>query len=161
MLKTFYPEHGRWICNYVRVSGWFSWKRLGLSITGLAGWVPAGSNWQKAFSKLLTQKLLGFSDQDLNLEVLCATMILWAGSLNIHLCPSHIGHVLRLPGAVSPDVLNFESLRITLTVSEVVGIENWVTSNLPLLLDPSSIAKMQSKSLVTDTYGFFQRRICL
>ena len=65
-------------------------------------------------------------------------------TLKIYLCPSHIGHVLRLPGAVNPDVLRFASLRITLTVPEVVGIENGVTSNLPSLLDPSSIAKMQS-----------------
>ena len=32
----------------------------------------------------------------------------------------------------------------TLTVPEVVGTENWVTSNIPFLLDKSSIAKMQS-----------------
>ena len=48
------------------------------------------------------------------------------------------------PGAVSPDVLHFASLRITLTVSVVVGTENWVVSNLPFLLDPSSLAKMPS-----------------
>ena len=59
--------------------------------------------------------------------------------------------MLRLPGAVSPDVLHFASLPITLTVQEVVGTENWVTSNLPFLLDPSSIAKMQSEPLVTDS----------
>ena len=58
--------------------------------------------------------------------------------------PFHIGHVLRLPGAVSLDVLHNASLRITLTVPEVVDTENWVTSSLPFLLDPSSIAKMQS-----------------
>ena len=66
------------------------------------------------------------------------------GTLKIHLCPSHIWQVLRLPGAVSPDVLRFASLLITLTVPEVVGTENWVTSNLPFLLDPSGITKMQS-----------------
>ena len=49
---------------------------------------------------------------------------------------------LRLPGAVSPDMLHFASLRITLTVPEVVGTENLFTSNLPFLIDPSSIAKM-------------------
>ena len=65
------------------------------------------------------------------------------GTLKIHLCPSRIGQVLRLPGAVSPDVLRFASLLVTLTVSEVVGIENHVTSNLPFLLNPSSIAKLQ------------------
>ena len=53
-----------------------------------------------------------------------------------------IGQVLRLPGAVSPGVLHFASLRITLT--EVVDTENRVISNLPFLLDLSSIAKMQS-----------------
>ena len=33
------------------------------------------------------------------------------GILKIHLCPSHIGHVLRLSGAVSSDVLRFASLQ--------------------------------------------------
>ena len=42
-------------------------------------------------------------------------------TLKIHLCPLHIEHVLRLPGAVNPDLLRFASLRITLTVPEVVG----------------------------------------
>ena len=45
------------------------------------------------------------------------------GMLKIHLCPSHIGQVLRLSGAVSLDALHFESLRITLAVPEVVGTE--------------------------------------
>ena len=66
------------------------------------------------------------------------------GTLKIHLCSSHIGQVLRLPGVFSPDVLRFASLRIALAVPEVVVTENWVTSKLPFLLDPSSIAKMQS-----------------
>ena len=66
------------------------------------------------------------------------------GTLMLHLCPSHIGQVLRLPGAVSSDVLRFASLWITVTVPEVIGTENWVTSNLLFLLDPSSITKMQS-----------------
>ena len=46
------------------------------------------------------------------------------GTLKIHLCPSYIGQLLRLSGAVSADVLLFVSLRITLTVPEVVGTEN-------------------------------------
>ena len=46
------------------------------------------------------------------------------GMLRTHLCPSHIGQVLRLPGAVGTDVLLFASLRITLTVSKTVGTEN-------------------------------------
>ena len=66
------------------------------------------------------------------------------GTLKIHLCPSHIKQVLRLCGAVSPNAVHNAFPRITLTVSEAVGIENWVNSNLPFLLDPSSIAKMQS-----------------
>ena len=67
------------------------------------------------------------------------------GTLKIHLCPSHIGQLLRLADAVNPDVLRFAPLLwITLTVPEVDGTENWVTSNLPFLLDASSIAKMQS-----------------
>ena len=88
----------------------------------------------------MTLKLLGFSDRNLNLKAHKKIV----GMLKIHLGPSHIGHVLRLPGAVSPDVLHNVSLRIALTVSEVVGTENRVTSNLPFLLDPSSIAAMQS-----------------
>ena len=66
------------------------------------------------------------------------------GMLKIHHYSSHIGQVLRLPGVVSSDVLLFAFVRITLTVPEVVGIKNWVTSNLPFLLDPRIIAKMQS-----------------
>ena len=46
--------------------------------------------------------------------------------LKIHLCPLHIGKVLKF-GAVSPDV----SLEMILTVSEVVETENTDTSNLP------------------------------
>ena len=72
-------------------------------------------------------------------------------TFKIYLGPSHIGHVLRLSGAVSPDVLRFESLPITQTVPKGVGTENRVTSNLPFLLDPSSIAKTQSQSIVTDS----------
>ena len=64
--------------------------------------------------------------------------------LTIHLFPSHIGQVLRVPGAVSPNGLRFAFFWMTLTVPEVVDTESWVTSNLPFLLDPSSIAKMQS-----------------
>ena len=63
---------------------------------------------------------------------------------NNHLCPSRIRQVLRLSGVVSLDVLRFAFLWTTPTVPEVVGTENWVTSNLPFLLDPSSIAKIQS-----------------
>ena len=66
------------------------------------------------------------------------------GTFKIFLCFSHIEHVLRLSGAVTTDVLQFESLPITQTVPVVVGTENWVTSNLPFLLDPSSMAKTQS-----------------
>ena len=40
-------------------------------------------------------------------------------TLKIHLCPSHTGQVLRLPGAVSQDVLHVVSNWTTLT--EVVG----------------------------------------
>ena len=61
------------------------------------------------------------------------------GTLKTHLCPPHIRQVLRLSGAVSLDMLYNALLRITLTVLEVVGTENRVTSNLPFLFDPSSI----------------------
>ena len=47
-------------------------------------------------------------------------------------------------------VLHFASLRVTLIVTEVIGTDNRATSNLPFLLYPSSIAQMQSQSLVTD-----------
>ena len=66
------------------------------------------------------------------------------GTLKVYFCSSHIEHVLRLPSAVSPDMLYFASLQITLTVPEVVGTKNEVTCNLPFIYDPSSIAKMQS-----------------
>ena len=39
--------------------------------------------------------------------------------------------VLGLPGAISPDVLLFASLWITLTVPEVVGTKNLVISTIP------------------------------
>ena len=77
---------------------------------------------------------MDLSDQDVNNNVI--------GSLTTHRCPSHIGQVLRLPGAVSLDVLHNASLRITLTVQEVVGNE-WEWGS-PLLLNPSSITKMHS-----------------
>ena len=46
------------------------------------------------------------------------------GTLKIHLCPSHIGQVLRLPGTVSLNVLRNASLQVILTVPEVVDTEN-------------------------------------
>ena len=67
----------------------------------------------------------------------------------------HCGHfkdspvtcgVWWLPIAVSLGMLHNASLQITLTVPEVVGIENQFTSNLLFMLDPSS----KIKSLVTD-----------
>ena len=61
-----------------------------------------------------------------------------------HLCLLHIGQVLRLLGAVSPNLLHISSLWSTPTVPKVVGTKDQATSNLSLLLDPSSIAKMQS-----------------
>ena len=53
------------------------------------------------------------------------------------------------------DMLHNASLRTTQTVLEVVGTENRVTSCLAILLDSSSIAEMQSKSLVTDSRLLF------
>ena len=47
----------------------------------------------------------------------------------IHLCPSYIKQVT---GVGSPDVLQYESLQITLTVPEVVDTESMATSILPL-----------------------------
>ena len=64
--------------------------------------------------------------------------------LKIHLCPSHIGHVLRLPGAVRWMCFALCIPPDTLTAPEVIGYENRVIFNLPFLLDPSSIIKMQS-----------------
>ena len=66
------------------------------------------------------------------------------GKLKIHLCFTHNGQVLTLPDAASQDVFHNAFNHITQIVPEVVGTENQVTSNLPFLLDPSSIAKMQS-----------------
>ena len=48
------------------------------------------------------------------------------GTIKIHLCPSHIGQVIRLPGSVSLDVLRIASLQVTLAVLEVV--DTWVNS---------------------------------
>ena len=78
--------------------------------------------------------MLRSSDQNLNLESLCTFII------SFRLCPLRIGQVLRLPGSGVP----YASLRIKLTVSEVVGTKNWVNFSLPFLLDLSSIARMQS-----------------
>ena len=64
----------------------------------------------------------------------CANLTM--GTLKIHLCPSRISQVLKLPGSVSLNVVRNASLRITLTVPEVVDTENWVTSPLPIMLDP-------------------------
>ena len=57
------------------------------------------------------------------------------GTLKFHLCLSHMGQVLRLPRAVSSEVLCIASLLITLTVPEVAGTENRANSNLPSTLD--------------------------
>ena len=95
---------------------------------------------------------------ELKLSTICATLLFITlvniyiggpvshnnGMFKIHLC-------LRLPGAVSMDVLHFAFLRVTQTAPEVTGTENLVTSNLPFLLDSSGMAKMLSKSLVTDS----------
>ena len=56
-----------------------------------------------------------------------------------------IWQALRLPGAVCPNVLRNSSFRITLAVSEVVGIENQV-KNLDktlslLIISVQSLAK--------------------
>ena len=116
----------------------------------LAVRVPAGSKWQKSLQQAFNSKIAGSFGlrPKLGGPVYHNNIV---QTLTIHLCSSHIGQVLRLSGAVSPDVLHFAALRITLTVPEVVGTENWVTSNLPFLLYPSSIAKMQSESLLTDS----------
>ena len=53
------------------------------------------------------------------------------GTLNNHLCSSHIGQMSRLPGAVSLDLLHDASVQITLIVQEVVDTENWVDSTPP------------------------------
>ena len=140
-----YNSHG--IENINRESEWRSWKRLGLPIMLLADRVPARPNQKKSLQQAVTLILLSFSDRNLNLEVPCTIIIL----LMIHFCPLHIEQVLKLLGAVRPDVLHKTSLQITLTVPEVVDTENGVTSNLPLLLYPSRITKMQSQSLVTDS----------
>ena len=72
------------------------------------------------------------------------------GHFKIHRCLLHICQVLRLPGAVSPDVLHIAFLQVTLTVPETVDRKNRVPSSLPILLDSNSNAKIQSQSLVID-----------
>ena len=64
------------------------------------------------------------------------------GASKVPFGPSLVEQMLRLPGGVSPVRLHNASLRMTLTVPEMVGAENQVTSRLPFLLDPRSIAKM-------------------
>ena len=59
----------------------------------LADRVPAVSNRQKAFSKVLTLKLLGFSDRDLKLEAPLCTDNNIGDTLKIHLCLLHTGRV--------------------------------------------------------------------
>ena len=127
----------------MHLSEWRSWKRLGLSITRLADRVPAGSNRQKSLHQASNPKIAGYFvlTPKLGGHVYYNNIV---GTLLIHLCPSHMERELTLPGVVSSDVLRITSLRITLAVPEMVGTENWVTSNIPLLVDPSSIAKTQS-----------------
>ena len=109
----------------------------------LADRVPAGSNRQKSLHQASNPKIAGYlvSTPKLGGHVYYNNIV---GTLLIHLCPSHMERELTLPGVVSSDVLRITSLRITLAVPEVAGTENWVTSNIPLLVDPSSITKTQS-----------------
>ena len=65
------------------------------------------------------------------------------GTLKIHPLHSHIGQAQKLPGAVSPDMLP-NTLPSSVPVPKVVNIINQVTSNLPFLLNPRSIAEKQS-----------------
>ena len=71
------------------------------------------------------------------------------GMLKIHFCAWHIKHVLKLPGT---DVFLAASLQITLTFPRVGGTDNWVTSNLPFMLNTSSITRLRSQPLVTDSH---------
>ena len=107
----------------------------------LSGWrikfpscVKLTKSLQQAFNP---KRLLGLSDRDLNLEAAYTTITSWT-----HWACVKAAWCCK-PGPVA--------LCIPLTVPEVLGTENWVTSNLPFLLDPSSIAKMQSQSLLTDS----------
>ena len=102
----------------------------GMSIMLLADGVPTMLNWQKAF------EIADYVVSGLRFKhggPVYHNIIV--GTLKIHLCPLHIGQVLMLPGAVSSEVLHDSSLRVALTVPEVVDTENWVISNLPFLLN--------------------------
>ena len=76
------------------------------------------------------------------------------GLVKIHLCLSHFGQVLRLSGAVAPEVLLNTFLRITRTVPEVLSTENQITFNLSFLPDPGGIMYT-----VSEEYIFLKRII--
>ena len=78
---------------------------------------PGCSKLTKSLQQAFNPNLLGPSDGDLNLKAHNNTV----GMLKIHLCFSHIGLVLRLPGAVSLVVLHDASFWITLTGSSRSG----------------------------------------
>ena len=87
-------------------------KRLELFIVLLTYRAPAVSKWQKAFNKLSTpEKCWFFESRPKHAGPVYHNNIL--DILKIHLCLSHIGQVLMLPGAVIPDKLRFESLNYT------------------------------------------------
>ena len=70
------------------------------------------------------------------------------GMLKVYLCPSDIVQILMLPGSVSLDDLHNASL--VLTVPEEVDTENWIISNLPILLEPSSVAPYDAVIVTSD-----------
>ena len=109
---------------------WHSWERLALSIILLVDLVKLTKICQKAFSF----KISGSFGPRPNLESLGYHKNIMC-MLKIYPHPLHIGQVLRLPVAVSPDMLHNALFCITLVVSEMVGIESQVTYNLPFSLE--------------------------
>ena len=113
------------VCK-MRVSGWRSWKRFGLSIM-LLGVSPSNVKLTNSHQQAFNSKLLGFLDRDHNNII---------GTLKIYLCLSHIGKHIAYFLVLSTRMCCALHPYITLTVPEVAGTENRVNSNLPFTLDP-------------------------
>ena len=101
------------------VSGWRSWEAWTFNhVVGSSS--PSWNKLTKSLQQAFNPKIAGsfWSRPKFGGPVYHNNIV---GTLKIHLCPSHIGKVLRLPGAVSLDVLHFASLRITLTVPDYIN----------------------------------------
>ena len=78
----------------------------------------------KSFQQAFNPKIVGSIGSTPKLEGPVYQNNIIVGTSKIHLCPVHIGQVLKLPGADSLDMLLFTSLLITLTAPVVVDTES-------------------------------------